>query len=368
MRQSDRKQLAAALKSTRVRTLAVFDQLRPDQLAVPYSTIVNLPLWEIGHLAWFQEYWCLRQADRPTDYLPMRDSLLAGADGLFDSNKIAHADRWALALPSITQTRAYLDHTLEANLEKLATLPDRDEALYFHRLCLFHEYMHVEALIYTFQTLGYPLRGLRQNLNLPREQAQMRCFESASIVMGSMPGCGFAFDNEKHGHRQTIAAYEIASQTVSVGEFAQFVESTGHSLPRHWRRGRRGLEHHRFGTWLPLPRGEAMSNVSAREAEAYCEWAGRRLPTEAEWQYAAEHWPEFHWGQQVWEWTASVFQPFPGFSADPYREYSEPWFGDHRVVKGGSFATDPGMVSTKFRNFYQPQRDDPFIGFRVCSV
>jgi gamma-glutamyl hercynylcysteine S-oxide synthase len=368
LRESGREHLAMALRSARARTLELFDQLQPEQLALPYSTIVNLPLWEIGHLAWFQEYWCLRQADRPSDYSPVRESSLAGADRLFDSNKIAHPIRWSLALPDVRQTKAYLRNTLEASLEKLAILPETDEALYFHRLSLFHEYMHIEALTYTFQTLGYQLQGARPDLNLPRDQAQMRRFDSASVTLGSDPGSGFSFDNEKFSHRQNLSAFEIASQTVSVGEFAQFVESTGRSLPRHWRRSRAGLEQQRFGIWLPLPLGEAMLNVSAHEAEAYCEWAGKRLPTEAEWQYAAENWPEFCWGQQVWEWTASDFLPFPGFSADPYKEYSEPWFGDHRVVKGGSFATDPGMVSTKFRNFYQPQRDDPFIGFRVCSL
>ena len=368
MRQSNQAQLAAALRSTRARTLKVFDQFQPEQLALPYSTIVNLPLWEIGHLAWFQEYWCLRQSNQPTDYAPIRNSCFESADGLFDSNKISHLDRWSLALPNVAQTKSYLSHTLAATLEKLATLAPTDEALYFHRLSLFHEYMHVEALIYTFQTLGYPLRGFEHNLRLPQQRAQLRRFEPGYVVLGSEPGSGFTFDNEKYSHRQHIAGFEIASQTVSVGEFAQFVESTHRTLPRHWRRGPQGLEQHRFGHWFALPTDEAMINVSVHDAEAYCAWAGKRLPTEAEWQYAVEHWSEFKWGQQVWEWTASTFQPFPGFSPDPYKEYSEPWFGDHRVVKGGSFATDPGMVSAKFRNFYQPQREDPFIGFRVCSL
>jgi gamma-glutamyl hercynylcysteine S-oxide synthase len=367
LRTSNRKELASGLKFVRGLTLTLFDQLTPQQLLLPYSRIVNLPLWEVGHLAWFQEYWCLRQMERPTDFSPVRDSSFKDADRLFDSNKVAHLSRWSLALPSIAQIKAYLSHTLEASLLRLEALPETDDALYFHRLCLFHEYMHVEALVYTFQTLGYPFKGLVCDLSLPRQQAQFRKFIASEFVLGSELGTGFVFDNEKYAHLQSLAPYEIASQPVSVGEYAQFVEATYHPLPRHWRRTDSGLEQHRFSVWGPLATQDAIASVSALDAEAYCRWAGMRLPSEAEWQNAAERWTEFSWGRQVWEWTASSFEPFPGFSADPYKEYSEPWFGDHRVVKGGSFATDPGMVSTKFRNFYQPQRDDPFIGFRVCS-
>jgi gamma-glutamyl hercynylcysteine S-oxide synthase len=368
LRQSNREQLVDALRSVRACTLSIFDQLSVDQLKVPYLAIINPPLWELGHLAWFQEYWCLRQAEFSPDYAPVRPSVLINADLLFDSNTVAHQSRWVLELPGVTQIKDYLRVTLEASLKKLLTLEDSDAALYFHRLCLFHEYMHVEALIYTFQTLGYELKGVDCEINLAAENAHMRHFPASAIVLGSEDGAGFVFDNEKYAHRQEIAAFEIASQTVSVGEYMQFIVRCDRALPRHWRRGENGIEQRRFGSWHPLPLSEAMVNVSANDAEAYCTWAGKRLPTEAEWQYAAEHWSEFKWGRQVWEWTSSRFEPFPGFTADPYKQYSEPWFGDHLVVKGGSFATDPGMLSSKFRNFYQAHRDDPFIGFRVCSI
>jgi gamma-glutamyl hercynylcysteine S-oxide synthase len=367
LRQCSREQLAGALRAVRARTLALFNQLTPRQLALPYSPIVNLPLWEVGHVAWFQEYWCLRQAERSVDFRPVSDSILESADGFYDSNRVGHQRRWELTLPTVSRTLDYLGRTLEASLLKLSQLPDTDEALYFHRLSLFHEYMHVEALIYTFQTMGYPLEAADCHLNQSSSQASMRSFESTTLLLGSKAGSGFIFDNEKYEHRQNLGSFAIASQVVTVGEFADFVESIDGPLPLHWRQGPHGLEQHRFGLWRPLPRQEAMVHVSAYEAKAYCLWAGKRLPTEPEWQYAAEHWPDFRWGGQVWEWTSTVFEPFPGFCADPYKEYSEPWFGDHSVVRGGSFATDPGMMSTKFRNFYQPHRNDPFIGFRVCS-
>jgi gamma-glutamyl hercynylcysteine S-oxide synthase len=110
-------------------------------------------------------------------------------------------------------------------------------------------------------------------------------------------------------------------------------------------------------------------HVNCFEAEAWCRWAGRRLPTEVEWEIAAESGASrgWRWGE-VWEWTASAFRPYPGFVADPYREYSAPWFGTHQAVRGASFATRARMRHARYRNFYLPERDDIFVGFRSCAV
>jgi EgtB-related family protein len=109
-------------------------------------------------------------------------------------------------------------------------------------------------------------------------------------------------------------------------------------------------------------------NLSWHEAQAYCGWAGRRLPTEGEWEFAAERaGGAFAWGQ-VWEWTASAFAPYPGFVAHPYRDYSAPWFHTRHVLRGGSFATHARMKHTRYRNFFPPDRNDIFAGFRTCAA
>jgi EgtB-related family protein len=127
----------------------------------------------------------------------------------------------------------------------------------------------------------------------------------------------------------------------------------------------------RFDRWQPLDLKGPAVHLSAFEADAWCRWAGRRLPSEAEWECAAmttpsSAQPSFQWGR-VWDWTASAFEPFPGFEPHPYRDYSAPWFGTRRVLRGASAATSPRMAHPKYRNFFTPERDDIFAGFRSCA-
>ena len=111
---------------------------------------------------------------------------------------------------------------------------------------------------------------------------------------------------------------------------------------------------------------DAAVHLTAHEAEAWCRWAGRRLPTEAEWECTALTEPGFRWGQ-VWEWTATAFEPYPDFTPHPYRDYSAPWFGSRRVLRGACPATSPALAHPKYRNFFEPQRSDVFAGFRSCA-
>ena len=132
---------------------------------------------------------------------------------------------------------------------------------------------------------------------------------------------------------------------------------------------RQGVLQHRFGKLVRVPMAQPVIHVSWYEAEAWCRWAGRRLPSEVEWEAAAHQGATrgFRWGD-VWEWTATTFRPYPGFVAGPYRDYSAPWFGTHKVLRGASFATHPRMRHPRYRNFYRPERDDVFCGFRSCAV
>jgi len=156
--------------------------------------------------------------------------------------------------------------------------------------------------------------------------------------------------------------FRIARRCVTNGEYAGFVKAGGRA-PRHWK----GAQLRRFDRWIPIPPDEPVMHVSWHDAQAYCAWAGRRLPTEAEWESAALAGLEGMLGT-VWQWTSSTFLPYPGYVRDPYKEYSEPWFGTHKVLRGGSFATPPGEARVRFRNFYTPDRADIFCGFRTCAA
>jgi len=123
-----------------------------------------------------------------------------------------------------------------------------------------------------------------------------------------------------------------------------------------------------FDQWLPLDPASAALHLNAFEVQAYCLWAGRRLPSAAEWEHAALTQPGFLWGHSVWEWTSDAFAPYPGFAPGPYREYSQPWFGNHRELRGGAFATHARMHHPRYRNFFQPHRSDVFAGFRTVAV
>jgi EgtB-related family protein len=146
-----------------------------------------------------------------------------------------------------------------------------------------------------------------------------------------------------------------------------WLAESGRTAPRGWRRAGEGWAAGRYGVLGPLVPDESIRHVTGYEAEAYCRWAGRRLPTEVEWEHAAVQ-GAIRPTRAVWEWTATPFEPYPGFAADPYADYSAPWFGTHRCVRGASFATPERLVHPRFRNFYRADRDDIFVGFRTCAL
>ena len=358
LRDSSTVLLEHDLLDARARALRVSGEFEGERLLVPKLPIVNPPLWCIGHVGWFQERWCLRLRADGT----LGESILRDADALYDSFAVAHATRWDLPLPDLTATRAYSETVLELVRERLTREPESAALRYFVRLATFHEDMHTEALHYTKQTLGHadPFDSRASHEKKDRSDIES---PGGRFMLGAPPSNGFVFDNEKWAHEVEIAPFRIGRSLVTNAEYLAFVEQGG-AAPRYWKKQDGGWLQRRFDRWLPLAPDEPVRHVSWTEAQAYCVWAGRRLPSEAEWECAS---PRLAYGH-LWEWTASTFVPYPGFVLDPYKEYSQPWFGTHKVLRGGSFAVPARLLRPSFRNFFMPERADIFSGFRTCAL
>ena len=353
--------LSSELLASRDHFAQVSAGLQGDRLLGPKLAIVNPPLWEIGHVGWFQEHWCLRYRDGA----PLAPSILPSADKLYDSSNVAHDTRWDLPLPSLAKTRQYLADVLELTLVRLAGDPENERLRYFVGLATLHEDMHAEALHYTHQTLGYPDPGVPAAAGASSGCVpEFVSFEGGTLRLGAEKGGErFVFDNEKWAHDVEVAPFSIASRPVTNAQYLAYVEAGG-AAPRYWKKAERGWQERRFDRWVPLDPEAHVRHVRWNEAQDFCRWAGQRLPSEAEWQLASSR---MQWGE-VWEWTASTFAPFSGFSPDPYADYSQPWFHTHKVLKGASFATPRRLVHPGFRNFYLPERADIFAGFRTCKM
>jgi gamma-glutamyl hercynylcysteine S-oxide synthase len=382
---ADAAQLATGLRSIRQQTLQVFDAYAAaGALQVTFKEGLNPPLWELGHLGWFQEFWIGRNAQRSIGLrynvaLPHTPSLQTHGDSWYDSSNVPHASRWHLPVLDADACKAYLAATLEQTLALLAAAGTSHEALYFYRLVLLHEAMHLEAAVYMAQALGVQLGHLPNTVNTIVARADntwitgQLSLKNTSWTLGSSTTSGFVFDNELGAHTVQLAAFAIDTQPVTWGEYLAYVRSAGCAPPRYVRsagfgtQGDSAYEKQVFGQWQPVDLEQSAVHLSHAEVLAYCAHVGRRLPTESEWEYAAITEPSFVWGS-VWEWTASTFAPFPGFVAHPYRDYSEPWFHTRPVLRGACAATQPMLRSPKYRNYFMSQRTDIYAGFRTCSL
>ncbi len=394
-RRADAASLEPALTALREQTLTLFAATRAalgGKLDIAYAEEVNLPLWELGHVGWFEEFWIARNSERPLGNRARLDAaraapLLPEADAYYDSSQVAHTKRWQLNLPDVRRAPAYLRQVRERTLSLLRTAGDSDDALYFYRWALMHEAMHHEAGLMIAQGLGLPVSD-----RTPAPiAARGECAVAAGALTVGRDDGGFAFDNELGEHEVEIASFTIDSAPVTWRAWLPFWEAGGyddashwsdagwawrqrvlpHSLPRHTTGDEtfeHGIKRVAFGRWQALDLDAPAVHLSAHEANAWCRWAGRRLPTEHEWTVAQQQLGDaFAWGE-VWEWTASPFAPWPGFTPHPYRDYSAPWFDGRPVLKGGSFATQPFMKHPRYRNYFPAGRNDVFAGFRSCAV
>ena len=393
-REGGREVLAQALRASRADTLGTFATCERAlaNLQVPLRAELNPPLWELGHVGWFQAYWVQRNPQRERGVradpdVPRSAAEPADADALYHSGRVPHDSRWQLPLPDADTTRAHLRRQLDTTLALLGGAPEDDDALYFFRLALLHEDMHHEAALYMAHGLGIAIDDPRwQPRALPPPPPALT-FAAGHWLLGSPDARGFAFDNELPALERTVPACEIDAQAVRWAEYLAFVEADGYAQPRWWteagqqwlaqsgaraprylRRSGSSWQQWRHGRWQVLDAATAAGHLTFHEAQAWCRWAGRRLPSEAEWERAvvtrAAH---FRWGD-VWEWTASRFAPFPGFVAHPYRDYSAPWFDGRPVLRGASHMTQPRMRHVRYRNFFQAWRNDVPAGLRSCAA
>ena len=432
----------ADLETSRQRLNKLTRPLDQDQLCAQYSEIMSPVVWDIAHIANYEELWLLHNvAGLPTTS--------AVYDDMYNAFEHPRATRPDLALLGPSEARAYASEVRARVLEVLdkTDFAHGDELLddgFVYSMVAQHEHQHIETVLATLALMPAP--GFSGVAGLPEASASPHRPPAAPIpgdevfISAGPAEIGTdmirAYDNEKPAHMAQVDGFWIGRHPVTNGEYLAFIDAggyedrsvwtdegwrwrseTGATAPLHWlERDSESAVRNRFGIVEEVPPMEPVQHVSWFEADAYCRWAGKRLPTETEWEMAAaaptEHVaggrrPLYPWGDSepgsglanlsgpggcrfgpapigsfpdgasaagceqmlgdVWEWTASEFGPYPGFRAFPYREYSEVFFGSgHKVLRGGSWATHPPAIRTTFRNWDLPIRRQIFSGFRCA--
>jgi gamma-glutamyl hercynylcysteine S-oxide synthase len=425
--------IARDLLEARNRTLQLLSPLTDEELRTQHDPLMSPILWDLGHIAHFEELWLTRNLDGPIEFVEM--------PGLFNPFEHPRGERGSLPLPDIVYCQAVMAEIRERVLERLANA-DFDSANpllrdgYVYRMVLQHEYQHNETILQTLQLKrGRPYSPLKRfDLAAPSPElletsrGNMARFPGGPVLIGTTDRSA-AYDNERGQHRVYLAPFWIDVNPVTNGDFEAFIAAGGYSTrgywsdagwnwvtesgataPKYWTPGSRGWITRSMDHIGPVVPSLPVCHVCYYEAEAFARFAGKRLPTESEWEAAASWDPEsgtkrsYPWGEEpatkdlanvdqlsfgtapvgsypqnvspigcygmigdVWEWTAGDFQPYPGFESFPYKEYSEAFFGsDYKVLRGGSWATRPGAVRNTFRNWDYPIRRQIFSGFRCA--
>ncbi|MEU4492257.1 ergothioneine biosynthesis protein EgtB [Streptomyces sp. NPDC023998] len=422
-----RRRALDALTAARARTATLTSCVDDHELTAQHSPLMSPLVWDLAHIGNQEEQWLLRTVGG-------RAALRPEIDSVYDAFEHPRALRPTLPLLAPAEARIYASDVRGRVLDILERTPLEgrrlvDSAFAFGMIAQ-HEQQHDETMLITHQ-----LRKGPAALNAPEPPAGSAHGLPLEVLV---PGGPFtmgtstepwALDNERPAHQRVVPAFFIDTLPVTCGAYQAFIDDGGYTEPRwwaaegwdqirqhdigaplFWRRDGGQWLRRRFGVSEPVPADEPVLHVSWYEADAYARWAGRRLPTEAEWEKAARHDPHsgrsrrFPWGDEdpapshanlgqrhlrpapagsypegesplgvrqligdVWEWTASDFLPYPGFAAFPYREYSEVFFGSaHKVLRGGSFAVDAVACRGTFRNWDLPVRRQIFSGFRTA--
>ncbi|GAA4537772.1 ergothioneine biosynthesis protein EgtB [Pseudonocardia xishanensis] len=421
-----RARVVDQLETARRRS-TVLTSVDDGDLVAQHSPLMSPLVWDLAHIGSMEELWLVREVGG-------REALRPEIDGLYDAFQHSRAERVELPLLTPTEARAYVAEVRDKALHVLDRHPlsgrRLEQAGFVFGMIAQHEQQHDETMLATHQLrAGGPVLAAAEpppGRVLPAREVLV---PAGPFVQGTSTE-PWALDNERPAHTVTLPAYWIDAHPVTNAEYTAFVEAGGYTDPRWWSPvawrhvQEEGLVAPRFwsrdssGTWWrrrfgvvePVPAAEPVVHVSFHEAAAYAAWAGRRLPTEAEWEKAARWDPEaersrrFPWGDadpgpehanlgqrhlqpapvgaypagasplgveqligDVWEWCDSGWDPYPGFEAFPYREYSEVFFGgDYKVLRGGSFGTDAAAIRGTFRNWDHPVRRQIFAGFRCA--
>lgn len=421
-----RARIAAELERTRARTASLTDAVDDHDLVRQHSTLMSPLVWDLAHVGNQEELWLVRDVGG-------REPVRRDIDDLYDAFKQPRKDRPSLPLLPPAEARAYVRTVRDKVYDLLDGIRFADRRLvedgFAFGMIVQHEQQHDETMLATHQLRdGVPVLDAPPPPEPRASVAGEVLVPAGPFTMGTSTD-PWALDNERPAHTVDLPAYLIDAAPVTNGDYRAFIADGGYdrsrwwseagwrhrveaglSAPLHWRRDGDGWAYRRFGRWSAVRDDEPVVHVCWYEAQAYAAWAGKRLPTEAEWEKAARWDPatgrsrRYPWGDEdptaahanlgqrhlwpapvgaypqgasplgvhqligdVWEWIAGTFHGHPGFTAFPYREYSEVFFGEeHRVLRGGSFGTDRSACRGTFRNWDYPIRRQIFSGFRCA--
>ena len=357
MTATDTATIEEDLAAVRERTLRLVSHLSIADLERQIAPIMSPLVWDLGHIAAYEDLWL---AHRHAGMALLRPDLAA----LYDAFETPRAVRGDLEILDHDDAVAYM---AEVRARTLAALEVTGPDPVLHEMVLQHELQHTETMRQAMAIAGLLPPGEPRLPALATGAPQWLRVPAGTHALGASEHV-FSYDNERPHHAVAVAGFAIARRPVTNATWLRFVEGGGYVRREWWSaEGWAWKEEYDITHHASVAAGERDApacHVSWFEAEALARWCGARLPTEAEWEKAADRLDDVG---LVWEWTASPFGGYPGFEPHPYREYSEVFFGDqYRVLRGGSWATHPRVATTTFRNWDLPERRQIFAGVRLA--